>query len=280
LRLEDLTPDHIRKAVALYVERAWADVTGEVTSMRFNLTRLEGKDTLEELFEEFDEPGEGSGERTQERYTLRLGNSRYPFMKFVVQEYLVDQEYFFSVDTHDDFDVGADHPDHEDWLALKEANRKLKSEIEAAWHEAGLPTHEDLRLLAEGIAELEEDTAHKGRILVVDDEVDVAKSVEALLVARGYEVELAHDGVSVLEMLAEGALPDLVLLDLAMPELDGEEVLRRMRVDERLRGLPVLLATASAIDLDTMPRVAGFLRKPYPKEVLFAMLDPLIESGS
>ena len=53
MRLEDLTPDHIRKAVALYVERAWADVTGEVTSMRFNLTRLEGKDTLDELFEAF-----------------------------------------------------------------------------------------------------------------------------------------------------------------------------------------------------------------------------------
>jgi len=280
LRLEDLTPDHIRKAVALYVERAWTEFPGEATAMRFNITRLEGKDTLEELFKEFDEPGEGSGERTQERYTLRLGNSRYAFMKFVVQEYLVDQEYFFSIDTHDDFEVGVDHPDHEEWVALKEANRELKVEIESAWHAAGLPTHEDLRLLAEGIAELEEDTTHKGRIFVVDDEVDVAKSVQALLEARGYEVELAHDGVSVLEMLAEGALPDLVLLDLAMPELDGEEVLRRMRADERLRVIPVLLATASAIDLDTMPRVAGFLRKPYPKEVLFAMLDSLLDSGS
>jgi CheY-like chemotaxis protein len=163
---------------------------------------------------------------------------------------------------------------------LKKANRALKAKIEEAWHAEGLPTHEDLRLLAEGIAEQEQDTSHRGKILVVDDEVDVAKSVEALLEARGYEVELAHDGVSVLNMLAEGELPDLVLLDLAMPELDGEEVLRRMRADSRLRELPVLLATASAIDLDTMPRVAGFLRKPYPREVLFAMLDTLLEGGS
>ena len=112
----------------------------------------------------------------------------------------------------------------------------------------------------------------------MDDEVDVARSVEALLKAKGYEVELAHDGLRVLEVLAEGELPDLVLLDLSMPELDGEEVLRRMRADERLRELPVLLATASAIDLDTMPRVAGFLRKPYPREVLFAMLESLLAS--
>ena len=279
MRLEDLTPDHIREAVRLYVGLAWAEDAPEAAAKRFDIERLEGKDTLEELFEEFEEPGEGSGERTQERHTLRLGNSRYPFMKFVVQEYLVAEEYFFSVDTHDDFEVGEDHPDHEEWVALKKANRALKAEIEAVWHAEGLPTHEDLLLIAEGIAEQEQDRSHRGRILVVDDEVDVAKSVEALLEARGYEVELAHDGVSVLDMLSEGALPDLVLLDLAMPELDGEEVLRRMRADRRLRELPVLLATASAIDLDTMPRVAGFLRKPYPREVLFAMLDSLLEGG-
>jgi len=280
LRLEDLSPDDIRRAVALYVELAWAEVSNEATPMRYDISRLEEKETLEEIFTEFEVPGEGSGERTQSRYTLRLGNSRYPFMKFVVQEYLVDQEYFFSVDTHDDFDVGEDHPDHENWEKLKKTNRALKEKIEAAWHGAGLPTHEDLRRLAEGLAELEQGGAQRGRILVVDDEVDVARSVQALLEAKGYEVELAHDGLRVLKMLSEGEIPDLVLLDLSMPELDGEEVLRRLRADERLRDLPVLLATASEIDLDSMPRVAGFLRKPYPREVLFAMLETLLMSES
>jgi CheY-like chemotaxis protein len=276
VRLEDLSCDDILRAVALYVELAWAEVEGEQTTMRYDVARLQGKVSLEELFAEFEEPGDGSGERTQERYTLRLGNSRYPFMKFVVQEYLVDKEYFFSVDTHDDFDVGEDHPDHEKWTALKRANRELKTRIEEGWHAAGLPTHEDLRVLAEGLAKLEREDGEKGRILVVDDEVDVARSVQALLEAKGYRVELAHDGVRVMEILGEGELPDLVLLDLGMPELDGEEVLRRMRADERLRELPVLLATASEIDLDAMPRVAGFLRKPYPREVLFAMLETLL----
>jgi len=273
LRLEDLRPDDIRRAVKIYVERAW----GESPGLRFDLARLEGKETLAELFAEFSSPTEQRGERAQVRYTLQLGNARYPFMKFVVQEYLVDREYFFSVDTHDDHvEVGEDDPDHEGWVRIKAENRALKEGIESAWHDVGLPTHEDLRRLAEGLAELESDHGQKGRILVVDDEVDVALSVEALLSAKGYEVGLAHDGRKVLELLSEGPLPDLVVLDLSMPEMDGEAVLRSLRADVRLRELPVLLATASEIDLDAMPRVAGFLRKPYTREVLFTMIETLL----
>jgi CheY-like chemotaxis protein len=124
------------------------------------------------------------------------------------------------------------------------------------------------------------DHGQKGRILVVDDEVDVAKSVQALLLAKGYEVELAHDGLEVLERLASDPIPDLVLLDLSMPEMDGEAVLRSLRGDVRLRELPVLLATASEIDLGSIPRVAGFLRKPYTREMLFAMLETLLSGES
>jgi CheY-like chemotaxis protein len=202
-------------------------------------------------------------------------------MKFVIQEYLLDSEFFFSVDTHDEHvEVGEDDPDHEGWELLKRKNTQLKDGIEAAWHEAGLPTHEDLLRLAEGYARLESDHGQKGRILVVDDEVDVAKSVQALLLAKGYEVELAHDGLKVLELLSHDPLPDLVLLDLSMPEMDGEAVLRSLRADVRLRELPVLLATASEIDMGSMPRVAGFLRKPYTREILFTMLETLLSGES
>ncbi|MDE0891217.1 MAG: response regulator [Planctomycetota bacterium] len=277
MRLEDLTPDDILRAVEIYVERAWADKSG----LRFDISRLQGKGTLEELFAEFSSPTEERKERAQHRYTLQLGNSSYPFMKFVVQEYLLESEYFFSVDTHDEHvEVGEEDPDHAGWELLKRRNMALKEEIEAAWHEVGLPTHEDLLRLAEGFAQLEMDHGQKGRILVVDDEVDVAKSVQALLLAKGYEVELAHDGLEVLERLASDPIPDLVLLDLSMPEMDGEAVLRSLRGDVRLRELPVLLATASEIDLGSIPRVAGFLRKPYTREMLFAMLETLLSGES
>lgn len=277
MRLEDLTPDDILRAVAVYVERAWPDRS----ALRFDLGKLQGKATVEELFAEFSTPTSDRKERAQRRYTLQLGNSTYPFMKFVIQEYLLESEFFFSVDTHDEHvEVGEDDPDHEGWELLKRKNTQLKDEIETAWHEAGLPTHEDLLRLAEGYARLELDHGQKGRILVVDDEVDVAKSVQALLLAKGYEVELAHDGLEVLKLLAHDPLPDLVLLDLSMPEMDGEAVLRSLRADARLRELPVLLATASEIDMGSVPRVAGFLRKPYTREALFAMLETLLSGES
>src|SRR5205085_290432 len=107
-----------------------------------------------ELLARFEKP-RGGDQGSLKRYTLRLGNARYPFMKFVVQEYLVDSEFFFSVDTHDDLDVRSDNPDYDAWVELKKHNLRLKKEIESAWARAGLPTHEDLRLLAEGIAEVE-----------------------------------------------------------------------------------------------------------------------------
>ncbi len=63
-----------------------------------------------------------------------------------------------------------------------------------------------------------------------------------------------------------------------MPELDGEVVLARIRGNPRTAALPVLLATASSIDLARMPRATGFLRKPYPREVLFPIISRMLET--
>jgi CheY-like chemotaxis protein len=71
-----------------------------------------------------------------------------------------------------------------------------------------------------------------------------------------------------------------VLLDFEMPELDGEAVLERMRASERLAEVPVLVATASNIELGRLRRISGFLRKPYPRQVLFAMIERLLGGGS
>ena len=115
-------------------------------------------------------------------------------MKFVVQEYLVDGEFFFSVDTHDDLDVRPDTPDYDAWQELKRYNRELKAQIEAAWRAAGLPTHDDLRAPVEGLAPVEREEQKRARLLLVDDEADVARGSRRCSRARGYEVELAYDG--------------------------------------------------------------------------------------
>ena len=274
MRIEELNPELVRRAVAIYLSISWPGK--EFPRPRITVRDLEGATTLDEIFARFEKP-RASEAASLKRYTLRLGNTRYPFMKFVVQEYLVDAEYFFSVDTHDDLDVRADNPDYDAWQELKRHNAEIKHAIEEAWAREGLPTNEDLRRLAEGIAEVERETEKKARVLVVDDEADVCKGLGALLRARGYDVELAYDGRQVLDRLAQEPIPDLLLLDFSMPEFDGEQVLQRVRADPRLKHLPVLLATASSIDLKRIPQASGMLRKPYMREDLFAMLSQLLE---
>ena len=274
MRFEDLTPAHVRRAVALFLEIAWPGAA--FPRPRITVKDLEGARTLEELLERFEKPRHASSSSSR-RYTLRLGNARYPFMKFVLQEYLVQGEFFFSVDTHDDLEVRPDNPDYEGWIELRKHNAELKRRIEAAWAADGLPTHAELRQLAEGLARVEREGRKKARLLVADDETDVCRGLGALLEGRGYEVELAYDGRQVLERLTKDPLPDLVLLDYSMPELDGEQVLSVIRADPRLARLPVLLATASSIQLERVPRTSGFLRKPYAREVVFAMVTQLLE---
>jgi CheY-like chemotaxis protein len=274
VRLEDMTPGHVRRAVELYLERAYPD--GET---RPPPAVLEGAATVEDLLQRFETPLREQAPDFK-RFTLRLGNVRYPFMKFVVEEYLVDEEFFFTVDTHDDLDVRPTAPDYERWQELKRANRRLKDEIERAWREADLPTFEQLRELCEGLRGVEREERKRRRLLIVDDERSVAQGLAALLEGRGYDVELAFSGEEVLERLAREPRPDLLLLDYELPRLDGREVLDRLRADPRLADLPVLMVTAASIDLTQLRRVSGLLRKPYPRTVLFKMLAELLQHGA
>ncbi len=273
MRLEDLTPALMRQALEVYLAEAWPP--GETGTPRRDSLRLLDAKTLGDAlgFMERGDPGDDPDSR---RFTLRIGNGRYPFMKFVLQEHLVAGEFFFSVDTHDNLDIRPDSPDFRGWEELKAWNRALKLRIEQAWARTGLPTHQDLLRLCGELAAAERDDTQRERLLLVDDELQVAEGLAVLLRARGYAVELAHDGREALERLARDPLPDLVLLDYEMPELDGEEVLRRLRLDPRLERLPVLMATASSIDLARVQSVSGLLRKPYPRHVLFEMIARLL----
>lgn len=274
MRLENLTPAHVRRALDIYLLVAWP--RGTAGTRAVSVEELRELPDLEQLFARFEKVEGGGG--GLKRYALRLGNDRYPFMKFVVQEHLVNGEYFFSVDTHDQLEIRPDNPEYSEWQRLKGYNRRLKLEIEEQWDRAGLPTNADLRVLMEELARVEREEKKKKSVLLVDDEADVAQGLAALLRARGYEVEVARDGMEALARLEREPLPDLVLLDYEMPTLDGEEVLARLRKEARTAHLPVLLATASTIDLSRLRRVSGLLRKPYPRHVLFGMIARLLDT--
>jgi two-component system response regulator MprA len=115
------------------------------------------------------------------------------------------------------------------------------------------------------------------RILVVDDELAVRESLRRALALEGHEVELAADGREALARIARSA-PDLVVLDVLMPELDGLEVSRRLRAaGDRT---PILMLTARA---EVEDRVAGldagaddYLGKPFALDELLARVRALL----
>lgn len=121
----------------------------------------------------------------------------------------------------------------------------------------------------------------KQRILVVEDEIQIATILKIELEYEGYEVLLAHTGKSGLEAALQENL-DLVLLDVMLPELNGIEVLRRIRNENSL--LPIILLTARNI---TMDKVAGldqgandYITKPFEIDELLARIRSAIRHNS
>ena len=119
-------------------------------------------------------------------------------------------------------------------------------------------------------------------ILVVDDDVDVAKTIEISLTQSGYQVITANSGYDALQK-ATYQPPDLVLLDMAMPEMDGIEVCRRLRANPATAATPVLFLTVSK---DITSKTAGFnagaddyLIKPFDLQELNLRVRALLRRG-
>ena len=85
----------------------------------------------------------------------------------------------------------------------------------------------------------------KKRILVIDDEPDFCAIVQVNLEKEGFEVELAYSGVEGLEKVQANP-PDAIVLDIMMPEMDGYEVCKKLKADEKYADIPVVLLTAVA----------------------------------
>lgn len=113
-------------------------------------------------------------------------------------------------------------------------------------------------------------------ILVVDDEKQIRTAISRPLRKLGYTVRQAADGIEAIENIAEHGPPTLIVLDLAMPRMDGRQVLARVRQNHP--HLPVLICTASeAQDLQGRQRVA-VLAKPWSLDQFMAKLRLLLSS--
>ena len=117
-------------------------------------------------------------------------------------------------------------------------------------------------------------------VLVIEDEVDLATTLEYNLRAEGFTVRVAHSGRQGLASATADPLPDVIVLDLMLPDLSGTEICRKLREGDRTRDIPVVMCTAKGEEID---RVVGFevgaddyVVKPYSVRELILRIRALL----
>ena len=119
-------------------------------------------------------------------------------------------------------------------------------------------------------------------VLIADDDASIRRLMQAILEAEGFRLLQAADGLEALE-LARANVPDLVVLDVMMPEVDGFEVCRTLRADPRTRGTSVIMLTAKAMSADVLVGLSAgaddYVVKPFhPVELVARVRSTLRRS--
>ncbi|AGG88027.1 chemotaxis protein histidine kinase-like protein [Rhodanobacter denitrificans] len=138
--------------------------------------------------------------------------------------------------------------------------------------------------LAEGLSAVQapvvEEVATKPLVMVVDDSITMRKVTSRVLERHEYEVSTAKDGVDALEKLHE-RVPDLMLLDIEMPRMDGYELATHMKADPRLREVPIIMITSRSGDKHRQRAfdigVDRYLGKPYQEAELLVQIGEVLE---
>ncbi|MDD5270765.1 MAG: response regulator [Candidatus Omnitrophica bacterium] len=123
----------------------------------------------------------------------------------------------------------------------------------------------------------------KKKILLVDDEEDVLKTVGFRLQASGYDVVTASDGKEGLEK-ARSEKPDLVILDLMLPKMDGYKVCAFLKKDTRYKDIPIIMFTAKAGDIDKKLGLEvgadAYIMKPFEPPILVETVEKLLAKNN
>jgi CheY-like chemotaxis protein len=126
------------------------------------------------------------------------------------------------------------------------------------------------------------------RILVVDDEPEIVTLLRFVLEADGHEVSSAAHGLDALEKLGvepakdELPLPDLIVLDIMMPVMDGYELNMRLQTEARTKDIPILVLTAKGQKMrdlfEMAPNVAAYVQKPFDPKMLRELISGILTS--
>lgn len=117
------------------------------------------------------------------------------------------------------------------------------------------------------------------KILVIDDSESILSLLKNILEKKGYEVQTAMDGEAGLKM-AKDIIPNLIILDLMLPKIDGYTICRFLKFDDKYKGIPIIMLTARAGQADlTAGKETGadaYIMKPFDEDVLFLTIEKLL----
>jgi two-component system response regulator VicR len=121
------------------------------------------------------------------------------------------------------------------------------------------------------------------KIMVVDDEPDVVDLVKLVLESDGFDVVTAYSGKEALEKIVKD-MPDLVLLDIMMPGMDGWEVYSRIRANPKTKDIPVAMLTAKSQSIDKMiglhvVKVNDYITKPFGRSELLERVKRILKEN-
>jgi two-component system alkaline phosphatase synthesis response regulator PhoP len=120
----------------------------------------------------------------------------------------------------------------------------------------------------------------KKKILIVEDEPQIRMGLKMRLERNDYEVLEAEDGVAGLS-LARSEKPDLIILDIMLPKMDGYQMARMLKFDEKFKSIPIVMLTARSqqTDRDTGQAVGAdaYVTKPYKSEELLATISKFLQ---
>jgi DNA-binding NtrC family response regulator len=111
-------------------------------------------------------------------------------------------------------------------------------------------------------------------VMIIDDNPDILSAMEALLITEGIEPLVARDGLEAFHLMDSGKVPCVILLDNAMPKMNGAQFLAAMREHPKFVGIPVYVISASG-DFDgsaSIAGIAGFIHKPFDPEKVLAIV--------
>ena len=120
-------------------------------------------------------------------------------------------------------------------------------------------------------------------VLVVDDEPNIVLSLEFIMNQAGFEVRVARDGDEALGAI-EASLPDLVLLDVMMPNRDGYDVCQTIRANPAWKGIHIIMLTAKGRDIEREKGMAlgadDYITKPFSTREVIARVQQFLDTGS